>query len=136
MAFYKSSRDVKLDSDLNLQAKCMNMRKEWEDSKFLLTQKFGNDNGNFVWGGCDFHYSARDVTLRENRFLEGKLQAMSGEWKYQSLDLGHYIANFDGALRAFDDKQDHLADDSWHGADCYIVNEASGLCLDLDNGQF
>ncbi|KAL8924492.1 MAG: hypothetical protein Q9172_002657 [Xanthocarpia lactea] len=135
MAFYETSRDVKLNSDLNLQAKCMNMRKEWEASTFLLTQNLGNNDGNLVWGGCDFDHSARDVTLRENRFLEGKFQALSGEWKYQSLDLGQYIASFDGALRAFDDKQDHLADDSWHGADCYIVHKASGLCLELDNGN-
>lgn len=136
MAFYTSSRDVRLNSDSNLKAKCMNMRREWEDSTFLLTHHLGNDDGSLKWGGRDFQDSARDLSIREGRFLEGNFRAMSGMWKHDSMDLEQYLSNSDGALRAVDDKQDYLLDESWHQVECYVGHEASGLCLDLDNGQF
>ena len=52
-----------------------------------------------------------------------------------SLDLGPCISNDDGNLRSKDDKVEYLADDIWNGANCYLVNEASGTCLNLDGGQ-
>lgn len=135
MAFDVSSRNVKLDSDNNLQAECMNLRKEWEDAAIPLKDFVSNDDGTLAWGGRSFKDSARNVGLRESRFLEGELRDMRGVWKFASLDLSLYIRNFDGALRAFDDQPEYLADKSWHGANCYIINEVLGSCLDLDNGQ-
>ena len=52
-----------------------------------------------------------------------------------SIDLGSCISNDDGNLRSKDDKVEYLADDIWNGANCYLVNEASGTCLNLDGGQ-
>ena len=52
-----------------------------------------------------------------------------------SIDLGPCISNDDGNLRPKEDKVEYLTDDIWNGANCYLVNEASGAYLNLDGGQ-
>jgi CVNH domain len=134
MDFSTSLHDVKLDDQETLVAKCENSRHEWELSAFPLNEYLGNNDGHFVWRWQGFKQTARNVYLRDSRFLHAELENAGGGWNATSVDLSEYIENQDGALWCKDEKQEFLAGDDWHLADCYVTNEASGLCLDLAGG--
>lgn len=107
------------------------MRHEWDHSVFPLNDCLGNRNGHFLWGGQGFKQSDRNTSLRDGRYLQVELCNMWGGWGATPTDLESCISNDDGNLWPKDDKVEYLLGDIWNGANCYIVSEASGTCLNL-----
>ena len=135
MELYKSSRNIALDDDKNLVAECVNSRNEWENSIFPLNDHISNTGGGLSWGGKAFKDSTKNVSITGGRYLRAELRTVFGFWITTIFDLGLYIDNDDGILRAKEDRVGHLADDSWHGACCYVINEGTGTSLELFLGK-
>jgi hypothetical protein len=55
--------------------------------------------GLFEWGGVNFEYTARSISLTSGHILHATMRKRDNTWaSAQTLDLGKRIQNLDGVL--------------------------------------
>jgi len=101
MSFSKTSKDITLDNNM-LKASCKRFQgDESVSSAFDLDSCIGNQGGVIWWGSGDFHWTARNISLRwfrDRPYLDCELQDWGGDWCPATLNLDERIQNNDGVL--------------------------------------
>jgi hypothetical protein len=99
--FSGSSREMALDRDHDLIARCRAVDGSERMSALSLNKHLGNDNGQFIWvqDGGNFAGSARNIRLVDNgRVLEAELRDRDGNWRHATVYLDEKIGNNNGDL--------------------------------------
>ena len=101
MSFFYSTAKVRVDDRGRLHGRCKNADANHVDSSIDLNTLFGNNNGEFEYGGKDFLNSAYGIRL-EGSVLHAELQDGDGREVHAAFDLNDVIENNNGKLVALD----------------------------------
>ncbi|EER29394.1 hypothetical protein D8B26_008124 [Coccidioides posadasii str. Silveira] len=99
--FQKSSKDIQLLSEHILAAECEVPGSGYNHSEMDLDNCLGDDNGNFQWGGRNFHSHAHNIIFHPDEGVAHVpvLRAdLDGGSKQSNVNLGERIGNVNGHL--------------------------------------
>jgi hypothetical protein len=97
MSFSKSSREIRLEDNTFLIAKCKKRDGTISQSRLNLNTYIGNRDGVFDLSDENFNGSARNVRL-EGSSLHAELRTRNGKWCHDVINLDALIGNEDGKL--------------------------------------
>ncbi|OQE22285.1 hypothetical protein PENSTE_c010G03987 [Penicillium steckii] len=106
MSFQNSACDVHLSAQpgaTSLVAICNNDEGTGLETRLLLDDYLGNEDGHITWGGKNFSKNARNISISSDGpqhvpILHCDLAGSDGKFVSSEIDLADHIANIDGEL--------------------------------------
>ncbi|KAJ6034357.1 hypothetical protein N7499_001563 [Penicillium canescens] len=103
MSFHESATHIELEDGHILKAVLRNGEGDEQESILDLNSIIGNNDGQFYWGGENFHESASDISFEregdpEIPVLRAVLGNVEGEGQDADINLAERITNINGEL--------------------------------------